>query len=313
MLSKNSSVSRRVRLRQLVVEAGEQQRVGVDLLDVLQPQPLRGKARRHRFGARIGEHPPDLLLEGRRRVQRVGGRQLDQLGVRHRVPDEERQPRRQVDVADPVGLPGLGQRRRALEAEHELRAGQQRLQRRLDAGLEVVALASLAVELHQRFDVFVVRRPAVGLAGEAGQNLARARNLVGRRGRAADEHLAAARRVGDAGDLVRPGDAEVADVRQHGDAGVVAVLGVGQRVVDRRHQVVDDAVELLDEGGGDVLRAGLDVNLRRQQVQPVLVGLGHLPVDVEQRDALAVDARDRSARCGWRRCRTAGRSACRAA
>src|SRR2546430_17723981 len=31
------------------------------------------------------------------------------------------------------------------------------------------------------------------------------------------------------------------------DAGVVAIFGVGQRVVDRRHEIVDDAVELLDE------------------------------------------------------------------
>ena len=59
---------------ELVVERRKQQRVGVNLLDVLQPQPLRREPRRHRLGARIGEHPADLLLEHRRRVERAVAR-----------------------------------------------------------------------------------------------------------------------------------------------------------------------------------------------------------------------------------------------
>ncbi len=77
-----------VGLRELVVERREQQGVGMNLLDVLQPQPLRREPGRHRLAARVGEHPADLFFENRRSVQRAAGCQLLQLGVRDRAPDE---------------------------------------------------------------------------------------------------------------------------------------------------------------------------------------------------------------------------------
>src|SRR5204862_8099334 len=44
-----------VRLSELVVERGKQQGVGMNLFDVLQPQPLRGETRRQRLGLGIGQ------------------------------------------------------------------------------------------------------------------------------------------------------------------------------------------------------------------------------------------------------------------
>ena len=98
MLSKNSSVSRRIASASVLVELRIEQRVGDDLVEVLQPQPLRGEARGERLGARIGEHAPHLLLEHGRRAQACPRpASLDQLLVRARAPEEERQPRREVE------------------------------------------------------------------------------------------------------------------------------------------------------------------------------------------------------------------------
>ena len=58
---------------------------------------------------------------------------------------------------------------------------------------------------------------------------------------------------------VRPDDGELAQVRQRGDAGDAAAdLRVGERLLDRREQVVDRRFRALEERGGDALRPGLD-------------------------------------------------------
>ena len=86
----------------------------------------------------------------------------------------------------------------------------------------------------------------------------------------------------------RPEDRHVAHVRQRGDA--EADVDVGERVLERHEQIVDRAVEALDERGGDALRPGRDVNRRRLELEAVLrIGLAHPRVEVEQRRALAVD------------------------
>ena len=51
---------------QRFVQFGKQDFVRPLRFEVAQEQPLRGEVRHHRFGARIGEHPPDLPFEHRR-------------------------------------------------------------------------------------------------------------------------------------------------------------------------------------------------------------------------------------------------------
>ena len=46
--------------RELLIEIGEPECVRTDLVQILQPQPLRGESRSERLGARIGEHAPHL-------------------------------------------------------------------------------------------------------------------------------------------------------------------------------------------------------------------------------------------------------------
>ena len=117
------------------------------------------------------------------------------------------------------------------------------------------SVAAALVELHQLGEVDV-GRPAGGTpcVDDAPHDLGGAVLLVAGRGRPAREHCAAAVGVGDAGHALRPGNRQVLQVRHRGDAVGDADLRVGQRVVDRRDEVVDRPLELLQERRGDAVR-----------------------------------------------------------
>ena len=57
-----------------------------------------------RLRARIGQHPPRLALQHGRIAQLALRRQVEQLVVGDAAPEEERQTRRQLDVADAIAL-----------------------------------------------------------------------------------------------------------------------------------------------------------------------------------------------------------------
>ena len=86
-----------------------------------------------------------------------------------------------------------------------------------------------------------------------------------------------------------PLDRELAEVRQRRDAEAGSDLRVGEAVIDRRQQVVGHRVEALHERRRQAMRAGLDVNPRRHDVHAVRIRFAHARVDLEHRDALAVD------------------------
>ena len=90
----------------------------------------------------IGEHAPHLRVRAppARCSSSAFGR-VQQLVVRDAAPEEERQARRQLDVADPIRRARRRGPRVALDAEQELRARQERAQRHLDARFEAAGLA----------------------------------------------------------------------------------------------------------------------------------------------------------------------------
>ena len=96
-----------------------------------------------RVGAPVGQHAPHLLRQHGRVLQLPARRDVEQLVVGNAPPQEERQPRGQLEIADPVGGAGRGAGRLALDAEQELRRRQQRLERPLDAGVEVALARAL--------------------------------------------------------------------------------------------------------------------------------------------------------------------------
>ena len=91
------------RLAQRIVEVGIDERQRRGGVEAAQVQPLAGEVLGQRLGLRILQHAAHLLLEHRRVVRsRPCAATLQQLLVGRRAPEEERQPRRQVDVADAV-------------------------------------------------------------------------------------------------------------------------------------------------------------------------------------------------------------------
>ena len=139
MLSKKSSVSRRKAWRSVSSKSGKDALHRNDGLEVAQEQPLAGEVGDERVGAPVGEHPPHLRAEHRGLAQlaSLGGRQ--QLIVGNAAPQKERQPRRELEVADAIRRSGRGVRRIALDAEQELGADEQAPYRALDARVEALS------------------------------------------------------------------------------------------------------------------------------------------------------------------------------
>src|SRR4030095_8518658 len=89
-------------LPQVVVEVAKQIGARNDRVDISQPQPLSGKIRREIERAAIGEHPARLLLDLSGLTQLASNGCVEQLIVRDAAPQEKRQSRRQLEIADSV-------------------------------------------------------------------------------------------------------------------------------------------------------------------------------------------------------------------
>ena len=171
----NSSVSRWKACRRFSSKPGKKPGIRLLGLDVPQVEPLLGEVVDQRARAAVGQHPLHLRLEHRRIAEGAVDGAVEQLVVRDAAPQEERQARGQLQVADAVGRAGRGVRRIALDAEEELGADEQPLEGALDAPVEAALGAALLVERQQQVEVGPGHRSAVGAAGQGREDLARAR------------------------------------------------------------------------------------------------------------------------------------------
>ena len=96
----SSSVSVRKACRRLSSKSGNSRMSGVHRVEVAQMQPLRREVGDQVARSRIREHPRDLPLEHGRLVEIASGRQVQQFVVRDAAPQKEREPRRQLEIAD---------------------------------------------------------------------------------------------------------------------------------------------------------------------------------------------------------------------
>ena len=94
-------------------------------------------------GAIIGQHAARLAFQDRGLVQLVLNRQVQQLVVGNAGPQEKRQARGQLRIADSIGLAGRNIGGRRLEAEDEFRVGQDAAQGDFDAGFEASGFVAL--------------------------------------------------------------------------------------------------------------------------------------------------------------------------
>ena len=174
----------------------------------------------------------------------------EQLVVGDAAPEEERQARCELDVADGERA---GFARLALDAIQELRAHEQALERELNPGVEAALGAAHLVERHEIGDVGVGRRPPISAARERAQNLARAQlaSSPAPLGRQTKMRLRLGVSPG-AGRLVRPAN------RRHRDR--------GQRAAAAHAAARDALVErlgALDERDADQVRAGRERHAER--------------------------------------------------
>ena len=232
------------------------------LLEILQPQPLRREARRERVGARIGQHPLHLRLKHRRRVQRLGARRGQQTIVGNRAPQEEREPRGEFEIV--YLIVGASRRGRGLllEAEHEVRTGQHRLQAEPHAFFERVVTAvfrALIIELHQARLVIRGERTTIGPRAKAREDLLGTGALQrGGRGRTAEDALAAGR-VGHARDAIRTGYEYFHERRRLGGAGGAGSTR-GARPLVRLDQIFVRPFGRLREGDGHLALSRLHLD-----------------------------------------------------
>ena len=268
MLSNSSSVSRRKRVAQVVVEVGKQPEVGLRHRQVAQVEPLAGEVGHQRIRARVRQHAPGLLREHRRVPQAALPGQREELVVRDAAPQEEGEPRGQRPVVQLVrrGRPDVP--RVGLQPEQERRTDQHARQRALDAAVEAAAAAPVLVEVHQDAQLGVGGRPPEGPPRQRRHDPPRAGRLVAAAGRAADEDAVAARGAVRQRRIERASDDDLADVR---DLVRLAVLEQGAQ--ERPPHALDLRRGPLEEGGAHAVRSGLHGQAHVQVVVLQLVPL----------------------------------------
>ena len=161
----------------------------------MEPQPLSSEPRRQRLRSRIVEEPLHLSIEGGGRAQRALSCDAQQFIVRSRAPDEIRQARCEIEIADAVGRTRRAALRLALEAEQEFRTHENAAERKLETGVELrgaALLRAVAKPGQRNLQILVADRPAVGAARKRRDDFPGARRLVGRRCRPAHEDAAPA-------------------------------------------------------------------------------------------------------------------------
>ena len=122
---------------QVLVERGEDGRVRRHVADLVQLEPAVDEVAGERGGPRVGEHAAHLHVEdgGPRELAALG--EGEQLVVGDAVPQEEREPRRQLDVVDAVDR-RVRVGGRARDAEEELRVDEHPLEHGPNARVEVL-------------------------------------------------------------------------------------------------------------------------------------------------------------------------------
>src|SRR4029079_17695902 len=128
------------------------------------------------------------------------------------APEEEREPRRQFEIAEVVHATRGKLLGFAFGTEHELRAGEYALQGHLDAAVEVTLLSARFEETHQALDVAIGALSTIGTTRQRRQDLPGTALLPTRR-RFARQDPAAAGHVARPGRIEGPRDRERRQVR----------------------------------------------------------------------------------------------------
>ncbi len=198
-------------LPEIVVEVRKQPHVRRDRRKIPQLQPLRCEVGHQGSRTLVGEHPPHLPLERRRLMERFGRREVQQLVVWNAAPEEERQPGRQLQIADAIGGVRCEAGRILFDAKQELRAHQDGGERHFDARFEAVLRARFLVQRERTLQVGARHRAPVRASHQRGKDAPRRVVFLGRTRRARHENPAAAGRLAGACRRIGPDDGNRVD------------------------------------------------------------------------------------------------------
>src|SRR5262245_7910122 len=215
--------------------------------EVPQIEPLACEVGHEALRLRVGQHSTDLTFERGRLPQPALRGHFEQFIVGDAAPEEEREARRQLEIAENEDAPRCKLVGFALGTEDELRTGQYALQRHLNATLEVALLTASSEEPHPPLDVGICPLSPIGPTHEGRDDLPGASFLC-TRGRFAGEDPASTRHVAGTTRLEGAGDREGREVRN--PQGISRVMRAPNR--SRRPYGVD-GVALLDPGGRDLV------------------------------------------------------------
>src|ERR1700678_265419 len=190
-------------------------------------------------------------------VQFAAGGRVEKFVIGNAAPQEEREARREFQIADAVGRVGSSVRGIALEAIDELRIGENAAQRHLDAGFEIALITAGLIEAEEGFEIRVGDGPAIGVARERGDDFFGAGKLVTFASGMADENLTAAGSVAGTLRIEWTADGHAEHVRQ-----TFGIAGIESAAVNGLHQILRRAVAALQERDGDRLRARVDMDPR---------------------------------------------------
>ena len=240
---------------ELAAVVGEAEGVRAHSVQVLQAQPQRREASRQGFRAGVRQEPAGVQRQSLRVGQLPGLRGIEQLVVRIRSPEEEREAGGQVFSGQQVRLAGADSLGLPLHAEEEVGAGQDRFDGCADARLEAAFFGAKLVEFEQGVCFvrvrFVLARfvpaqlAAVCRLGQARHDLSGAGKGFRLRGGPAGEDAAAGLEVGHAGDVARSFHGQAGQVGRR--RGAVAGLGAREGPVVGADQVLVRTVHAPDE------------------------------------------------------------------
>src|SRR5262249_45553062 len=141
------------------------------------------------------QHAPDLLLEHGRLMQLSSNGRSQKVVVRNAAPQEERQPRCQINVAEFEDGPSRRIRRLPLDTKEKVRRCKDTLEAALNTGIESSIRSTFFVEIQQRLCLRFRDRTPISPASQCREYLP-CTSLFRRRSRGpAAENPAAARRV----------------------------------------------------------------------------------------------------------------------
>ena len=253
---------------QALVELGIALLVRLHLRQVPQVQPLACEVADE--GVATAGRPPSAAPAASSTAgvaQPAAFRQVEELVVRDAAPEEERQPRGQLQIGD-RGTSCRARCRRGSRSMRNRNAGWASRCRsaRSIPGLEVRSPPAVAVAVPQAVQLGAARRPPVGAACQPRENPLRAGLLLLDRGRRAGEDPPTARSIARPAGQERTRDGEACQVRSRPRLVVEEPAGVGpherflqgeaQRLQRPGPRRLRQHVRLSEERGGQVVRAG---------------------------------------------------------